>query len=125
MNIDLNSFDEDDKPVFQERVSGRDATRRAMYAGSSGSSDKGKSKVSDSYVDLSSKLDGLMSISKECLGMGKENIEMEKVKQKTKENAIKLADVKVLTADYSHLKEPERMIMFNMQREIREKYGYS
>jgi len=108
--------------VFQERVSGRDEARRATHAGSSGSSGKGKSKVSGSYVDLSAKLDGLMSLSKERIGMGKEKLEVEKGKLKTRETAIKLAEARMLAADYSHLNEPERSIMLKMQQEIREKF---
>lgn len=124
VNIDLNSFDEeDDEPVFQERVRGRDAARRASFGGSSGSSGKGKGKYTETFESLSGKLDGLMNISKERLGLGKEKMEMEKAKQTDRQNVIKLAELKVLTTDYSHLGEPERSIMMKAQEDIRAKHG--
>jgi hypothetical protein len=111
--------------VFQERVGGRDAARRASYGGSSGSFGKGKGKSNETFEDLSGKLDGLMNISKERVGLGKEKMEMEKVKMKDRQSVIKLAELRVLTTDYSHLPEPERSIMMKAQQDIRDKYGYS
>ena len=109
--------------MFQERVGGRDAAKRAGYGGSSGSSGKGKGKYTETFDSLSGKLDGLMNISKERVGLGKEKIEMEKVKMIDRQSVIKLAELKVLTTDYSHLGEPERSIMMKAQQDIKDKHG--
>lgn len=109
--------------MFPERPTGRDAAKKAAHAGSS-SKGKGKARYDESFENLSMKLDGLMDISKERISLGKKKVELAEKKLKQKEDTIKLAELKVLTTDYSHLPEPERSIMRKAQEDIKHKYGY-
>jgi hypothetical protein len=104
-----------EEPVFQERPIGRNASRKSSLGGSSG---KGKGKLDESLEDISGQLRGLVSLTEKKLEYGDRKL-------KAKESKIKLAELRILTTDYSHLAEPERSIMEQAKQDIRAKFGYS
>nr|XP_043611573.1 uncharacterized protein LOC122583213 [Erigeron canadensis] len=113
-----------DESAFPERSCGRDVAKKAAHGGSSSSSGKGKAvaRYSETFDNLSKKLDGLFEASRERINLGKQKVEIGRKRLESKNTQLKLAQLKVLSTDYGYLNEEDRSIMEKAKEEYREKY---
>ena len=102
VHIDLNSTEEEGETDRYIRPTGRDAAKKTAHAGSS-------AEFNDTFQTITGQLEGLIGASNK--------------RAELSERKIRLKELKMLATDYSHLDQPEREIMEQMKREIREKYG--